>query len=384
MSKRDYGSGGMRKRGKKWQVTYRLPADPVTGKRGRKTFTGTTKKEVLAARDAFKHRVEHGLDVAGAQSTLAQYFEQWLTEHRGVSRRTLAGYQQTGRVFVAAIADVRLEDLRPSHIERALHVYLETGASNRTAAKHLTVLKQALKHAVRLQLIPSNPADAVAKPRAENHEMHVADAETLQRLFDACDDEDLRRLIFVAVDTGLRAGELLALRWSDLNVERSMVQIQRARNGYEESGFAEPKTKASRRTVVVSSTSSELLKFQRVAQNERRLAMGAAWADGGLIFPREDGQPEHTWRLSRRWKQVCKLAGVVELRFHDLRHTSATIALENGVHPKVVQERLGHSTISTTMDTYSHVLPTMQAEAAERIGDALSVLNVTASTSEAS
>lgn len=377
MSRRDYGSGGMRKRGRKWQATYRLPPDPVTGKRGRRTFTAPTKKEVLALREKFRQRVEHGLDVAGAESTVGEYFERWLRDHvaRAVSERTLVGYGQTGRVFVARIADIRLANLRPQHIELALRVYQQTGATNRTAAKHLTILKAALAHAVRLQLLPSNPADAVTKPRAERREMRVADTDTLRQLLDGCADEDFRRLIYVAVHTGLRAGELLGLRWSDINWERATLQVQRTRNEFTASGFGEPKTNAGRRSVVLSEEALHVLRGHRVAQQEARMALGASWTEGALVFSRRDGSPENVRNLAKKWGVLCRNVGVNGLRFHDLRHTSATIALESGVHPKIVQERLGHSTISITLDTYSHVLPAMQEDAARRIGEAMGGLD---------
>jgi integrase len=373
MSKRDYGTGGMRKRGKNWQTIYWMPPDPITGKRSRKSFTARTKKEVFALRDAFRQRVEHGLDVAGAESTLGEYFEQWLSEHasRSVSQRTLVVYQQTGRVFVATIADVRLENLRAQHIERALRIYLDTGASNRTASKHLTVLKQALKHAVRLQLIPNNPADAIAKPRPEHREMQIADADTRRLLLDGCADEDFRRLIYVAVHTGLRAGELLGLKWSDINWERSTLQVVRARNEFTESGFGEPKTAAGRRSVMLSEEAIQVLRGHRHAQREAWIAQGSSWTADALVFSRRDGTPENVRNNAKKWGALCRKVGIGGLRFHDLRHTSATIALEGGVHPKVVQERLGHSTISITLDTYSHVLPAMQEDAARRIGDAM-------------
>ena len=377
MRRRNYGSGGLRRRGKRWQATLWLPRDPVTHRRTRKTFTGATKKEALERRSAFKRRIEHGLDVVGAQSRLGEYFERWLREHasRSVSARTLAGYEQTGRVFVVSIASVRLSDLRPSHIERALATYLQSGSSNRTAAKHLTILKAALARAVMLELIPLNPASAVTKPRVVRREMRIVDMETLAAILDACDDPDFGRLINLAVHTGLRAGELLGLQWADISWEHSLLQVKRARNAFTESGFAEPKTAAGRRAIALSSREITILRAQRAAQRERRLSLGPAWSRQGLVFPLPDGKPGSVSALARKWRALCGRVGVAGVRFHDLRHTSATIALVSGVHPKVVQERLGHSTISITLDTYSHVLPSMQEDAAHRIEHAMSVLD---------
>ena len=386
--RRDYGSGGLRKRGKRWQSTLWLPRDPITLRRRRKTFTADTKKEALARRSEFQRRIEHGLDVVGARSRLGEYFERWLREHaaRTVSARTLAGYEQTGRLFVASIASVPLSDLGPSHIERALALYLQSGSSNRTAAKHLAILKSALARAVMLRLIQHNPASAVTKPRVIRREMRVVDIETLAAILDACDDPGFGRLINLAVHTGLRAGELLGLRWSDISWKHSLLQVKRARNQFEESGFAQPKTAAGRRSIALSAREIAILREHRAAQSERGQSLGPAWSRQSLVFPRPSGQPESVSTLARKWSAVCGRAGVAGVRFHDLRHTSATIALVSGVHPKIVQERLGHSTISITLDTYSHVLPSMQKDAAHRIEEAMSALDdpgrLTAASSE--
>ncbi len=158
MRRRDYGSGGLRKRGNSWQATLWLPRDPDTQRRTRTTFTAATRKEAWERRSGYQRRLEHGLDVVGAGSPLGEYSRRWLREHasRSVSARTLAGYEQTGRLFVASIGSVRLPDLRTPHIEKALAAYLRSGASNRTAAKHLAILRAALARAVVPELIPHN------------------------------------------------------------------------------------------------------------------------------------------------------------------------------------------------------------------------------------
>ena len=226
-----------------------------------------------------------------------------------------------------------------------------------------------------LELIPHNPANAVTKPRVVRREMRVVDMETLAAILDACDDPDLGRLINLAVHTGLRAGELLGLRWADISWEHSVLQVKRARNEFAEAGFAEPKTAAGRRAIALSSREIAILRAHRAAQRERRLSLGPLWSRQDLVFPRPNGKPGNVSNLARQWRALCGRVGVAGVRFHDLRHTSATIALVSGVHPKIVQERLGHSTISVTLDTYSHVLPSMQEDAAHRIEDAMSVLD---------
>ena len=199
--------------------------------------------------------------------------------------------------------------------------------------------------------------------------MRTADLETITRVLEECRQDDLRRLIYFAVQTGLRAGELLGLTWSDIDWDHGQIRIRRSRNSFEASGFAEPKAR-SRRSVAVSKGTLDVLREQRAAQNQQRLALGGRWAHHDLVFPRREGSPEDVNNLAKRWGALRDRLGLTGLRFHDLRHTSATLALEAGVHPKVVQERLGHTNIGITLDTYSHVLPNMQREAAEAL-DAL-------------
>ena len=297
------------------------------------------------------------------RETVAAFLHRWLTEHAAprVTARTTNSYRQTVTIFSELIGGLRLRDLRPDHIASALAEYQSRGRTGRTAQKHFTVLKGALAQAVRLGLLPRNPADAVSRPRAEHHEMQTVDAETIQRILSECGDEEFRRLIYVAIQTGLRAGELLGLRWDDIDWENGQIHVQRARNSFERGGFAEPKAH-SRRSVAISIGTLDALREHRVAQAERRLSLGDVF-----VFPRVDGAAGTVESLSRRWRALSDRLGLTGLRFHDLRHTSATLALKARVHPKVVQERLGHSSIRITLDTYSHVLPNMQREAAEAL-----------------
>lgn len=354
---------------------YRIEIDRGRSDDGRRlryyeTVRGP-KREAEARERELRRLLDGGLDRTPMHLTLQEWLARWLSDYvePSVSPRTLATYRQSAAIFRAGIGAVRLHDLRPDHIQRVLATYVAGGHATRTAQKHLIVLRGALRRAVRSGLIVSNPADAVATPRAPRREMQIADNATLARLLEGCADDDFRRLIYFAVQTGLRAGEILGLRWTDVDWERAQLKVQRARNAFVESGFAEPKAR-SRRSVAASAGTLEVLREHRAAQNERRLLFGADWPPFDLVFPRADGSPESVNNLSKRWGALRDRLGFPGLRFHDLRHTSATLALQAGIHPKVVQERLGHSTISVTLDTYSHVLPNMQREAATAI-DAL-------------
>jgi integrase len=171
-----------------------------------------------------------------------------------------------------------------------------------------------------------------------------------------------------AATTGLRRGEVLGLMWTDVDFDKGRLSVRRARVS---SGgvvvLSEPKTRRSRRVVALDQTTTAALREHRTRQLEERLAWGAAWVDTGFVFTREDGTPLHPESLSKMFQWRVRRAGLPRIRFHDLRHTHATLALQAGVHPKVVSERLGHSSIRITLDTYSHAIPAMQEEAAERI-----------------
>ena len=187
-----------------------------------------------------------------------------------------------------------------------------------------------------------------------------------RRLLEAARGDRLQALYELAIATGLRQGELLALRWSDLDLDAAVLRVertlQRTKNGLR---FGPPKTKSSRRSVALPTRTVRGLRAHRARQAEERIAIGAAWLDGALVFTTERGSPIEASNLRRRSFQPLLIrAGLESIRFHDLRHTAATLMLEQGIHPKVVSEMLGHSRISTTLDLYSHVTPSLQRGAA--------------------
>jgi integrase len=200
------------------------------------------------------------------------------------------------------------------------------------------------------------------------HEMHTLTAEQSKALLAAAHGDRFEALYHIALTTGARQGEILGLRWRDVSLESASVQIQgtlaRTTEGF---AVAEPKTRQSGRSVLLTATTIDALRRHRVRQNEERLAVGRAWDDSwGLVFPNEIGRPVEAGNLLRRsfWPLLLK-AGLPRMRFHDLRHSAATLLLSRNVHPKIVSEMLRHSQISVTLDRYSHVAPTMQRAATE-------------------
>jgi integrase len=233
-------------------------------------------------------------------------------------------------------------------------------------------LHGALAQAVRWQLLSVNAAAAVRPPKAERPEIASPDAGKVAAVLDAARGSRLYVPLAVAASTGLRRGELLALRWSEVDLDggslRVTASLQRAGADLV---FLPPKTDRGRRTVGLPPATVALLRRHRKEQLERRVLLGEAWQDFDLVIERGDGGAFPPDSLPRDWYRLVRRIGLPELRLHDLRHAYATRLLEASVHPKVVSEALGHSSVSFTMDTYQHLMPTMQETATQAIERAL-------------
>lgn len=232
------------------------------------------------------------------------------------------------------------------------------------------IVRRALADAVEWGLITRNPAAKARPPKAaRNREaMRTWTAPQLRAFLEGRADDRLYPLWLVLASTGMRRGEALGLAWDAVDLDASRLAVRRALvNVAYKLEFSEPKTEKSRRSVALDPGTVDALRAHRKAQAEERLALGPAWHDHGLVFTREDGQPVHPDRASKLFDQHVNTAGLPRIRLHDLRHTHATLALQAGIHAKVVSERLGHSTIAMTLDTYSHAIPAMQEDAAAKV-----------------
>jgi integrase len=291
--------------------------------------------------------------------------------------RTSAAVEERAAVF-CRVGAVRLAEVSPMHL-RSLQTELlrdgrvdgKGGLAPRSVAACRRVLSQALKDAVRWGLLIRNPMDAVDPPRVVDAEM-VTWSDTQARAFlDAVAGDRLYAMWVLFQTTGVRRGELAGLRWDDVELDRATMAIVRNRvsagRGKAVSTH-QPKTRRGRRNVALDVTSVEVLRRHRPVQLEERMRLGPAWVDSGYVFCGVDGAALHPDTITASFKSIIGNLDVPQIRLHDLRHTSATLALKAGIHPKVVSERFGHATVSITLDLYSHVLDGMQAEAAEQIG----------------
>lgn len=270
----------------------------------------------------------------------------------------------------------RLAKLSPQSLQALYAAKRAEGVAPATVRQMHAVLRRALGEAERLGLIPRNVATLVNAPRAARPEMHVLTPDEVNILLDAAEGDPLEALYVLAVRKGMRLGELLALRWSDVDVHgKSPGLYVRATLRYVNSAiyyFEPPKTAKSRRRVRLGPVELEALRSHRARQLEERLAAGPAWHDVDLVFCRETGEALCGNHLSGRdFQKLLKRAGLPRIRFHDLRHTCATLLLRQDVNPKKVQELLGHSTVAMTLDMYSHFLPDMQQDVVDAMDSIL-------------
>jgi integrase len=375
MGKRGNGEGSIGRR-KDGLYMARYTVQTATGSK-RKTLYGKTRQEVAAKLSKALADRESGLTFDADNVTVAEYLARWLSDSvRGTVRiSTFERHEQIIRTHLApAFGRMKLKTLTPAHVRSLHREKLEEGLAPATVRKIHSTLHKALSQAVADGLIPRNAADVKA-PRPAPEEMRpLSEAEARTFLETARETGDRFEALYVlAITTGLRRGELLGLRWDDADLVRGILRVGRAlvREGGRHV-VGETKTRRGRRQVNLTPRTVAALKAHRKGQLEQRVRVGSFYEDHGLIFSSEIGTPLNPENLVKRsFKPLLKWAGLPEIRFHDLRHTCATLLLGRGVHPKIVQELLGHATIAMTLDTYSHYLPSMGDQASGAMGDAL-------------
>jgi integrase len=373
MSKRRaHGEGTITKRKDgRWEARY----TPPDGRR--KALYAKTQAEVRARLTAALRDRDVGLPAAGDErQTLADWLHAWLAAAKPTVRvRTWRRYEEYVRIhLIPTIGRIRLARLTPNHVQQLYARKLEEGLSAQTVRHLHAVLRRALNEAVRQGVVPRNVATIARPPKAPRHEIQVLSAAQVLTLLDSLEGDRFEALYTVALSTGMRLGELLALRWRDVDLTYGRLQVRQTLHYLRAGGyvFAEPKTSGSRRSIDLTAAALDALRRHRVRQNEQRLALGAAWQDNDLVFPRDDGAPAMDTSITGyHHKKILARAGLPAVRFHDLRHTAASLMLAGQVNPKVVSEILGHASVRITLDIYAHVLPGMQQSAVAALDAAL-------------
>jgi integrase len=366
---------GIRQRGDHWEVVVSAGVDPVTGKRKRLYSAAKTEKAAVRLHAQLLAKVDAGQVADSGRLTVNRYVaEHWLPHaETRVRPRTFRRYEELLNAHVLpAIGNVKLAKLRPLHVQKVVDAMTAAGRAPATTIQAYRVLHSALGQCVRWQMLSTNPAAAVRPPRKRRTHLTVPSVAETRAILAAAGAEDWFGVtVHLAVHTGLRRGEVLALAWSDVDLDDGTVRVHRALETHGPA-VSVVGTKSGRgRTVVLPGTTLEALHGWRAAQLERRLLLGPAWEDSGLVIDRGDGRLVHPDTLTHRFAKLVERLGIPQVRFHDLRHGFATRCLEAGLSPKVVSEALGHSSVAFTLDTYSHVLPSMQGQTAAAMAAAL-------------
>jgi integrase len=364
-----------KKRGNNEGSIHRRPTGTwraqVTLNGRRLSFTADTRHDCQEWLKKTSGQIDGGLTFASTRITLGEFLSGWLSSLKPSKRpRTWTHYEQVSRTYILPnLERIKVKDLRPEHIQSLYDGMLDKGVGVFTVLKVHTVLHSALSHAVRTGVIGRNPASLTILPKEPADEMKILDESQVSQMLVAAQDSRLEVLLHLAVVTGMRQMELLGLKWTDLDWVNQTIKVERQllRPDGEGVKFGPPKTKFGKRSLALGSTTIAVLRSHYEGQHNERKSTGDNWHEYGLIFPNSLGGPIHPRNLLRDFKKLLRDVGLPVIRFHDLRHTAASLMLNHGIPVIVVSRRLGHAKPSITLDIYGHMIPGMQAEAAEKM-----------------
>jgi integrase len=344
-----------------------------TGPGRRKKFYCRTKQEAVKKKNEVLRELEKGTLADGPQRKLKDYLEDWIENvHKNNIRiSTYVKYKKLIGYIVADLGEAWLQKLTPEQVQRFYTKKRKEGLSTKTIHEIHGVLHLALKNAVRWNYVSRNVCDLVDSPRVVSREATLLTLEQAKRLLEGIHGHRLEVVLMMAVITGMRKGEILALRWSNVDFERRVLRVLHTVDYIPPYGYVEnePKTRAGKRTIDLPDFFLEMLKQHRLRQEERRFKVGNAWENGDLVFPDLTGGYLNPIHVLRMFKKILEQAGLPHMHFHDLRHSAATILISMGINPKVIQELLGHSDISITLGIYGHLFPSMQQDVVEKWQD---------------
>ena len=337
----------------------------ITVNRQRIGKSAKTQKEVIDWLTEQNFKIKSGILVDGNQIRIEDFLNRYLKDvaRHSIRPTTFTAYSNLVRLHInPVLGNIFLHQLRPDHVQSLYTPKINEGLSRRTVQYIHAVLHKALKQAFKWELVNRNVSDLVDVPKPRKKTFLVWTAEQVKQFLAAVEGHQWYTIYILATFTGMRQGEILGLQISDVDLDNGIIQVRHQLTNIRGEGLTitRPKTEKSRRPITIPKTALKALKGH------------LKFVEGDLIFTTRSGKPISPRNIVRHFKSVIEREGLPEIRFHDLRHTHASLLLEAGVHPKVVQERLGHSSISLTLDTYSHVIPSLQSEAADQVESMLS------------
>ena len=347
----------------------------VNGTRKRRSFYGKTRKEAHEKLTAALRDQQRGLPIVGERQTLQEFLRGWLEDsvRPNVRPRTLESYAEICRLhLIPTLGRLPLVKITPQHIQTLLNEKLESGLSSRRVQYIHAVIRRALGQAEKFSLVPRNVARLVDSPSVSRIEVVPFDASETKKFLVAVEGDRLGALFVVAVGVGLRKGEILGLYWSDIDFEQQELRVRRSlqRIGGQLQ-FVPPKTDRSRRVLGLPAFVVQALRQHRSRQLEELLHADGSWQDSDLVFTTLTGAPLDGPGVTRRLHRILQSNGLPRVRFHDLRHTNASLQLFKEVDLPTIMKNMGHSQISLTSEVYTHVVPELQREAARKMDDLL-------------
>lgn len=369
-------TGHIRKRANKngsvsYQITIEGERDPITGKRERhyKTIPGTKKQAELVMRKMISELENGGILTTSAMKT-GDWMKEWLRLYLpNIEATTRDGYRdKIENYIIPVLGDIPINLLKAAHVQGWVRGLQEKGLSPKTIRNAYNNINAAMKKAMVLQMIKSNPCVGVVLPKMKRYQAKVYSSTDVNNLLALAKGTDLHLIITLLTATGMRRGELLALKWNNVDLNKGVIHVKEniVQAGAEIVEKA-PKSAAGVRDITIGADVIGVLSEAKLQYYKDKANGGAGFADLGYVVHKPDGTPYRPDALTRKWERFLERNNLTSIRLHDLRHTHATLLIQAGVSPKVVQQRLGHSDVTITLNTYTHVMPSMDQEAAAKI-----------------
>lgn len=366
-----YMRGSVKKDGNSWYYVFTI-GKGADGRRIQKKKRGfKTKKEAEKALAEAINAVNQGTYVEPSKLLFREYLDQWfLTKQKSIGIQTSKVYKNylQGRI-IPSLGEYPLSKLTTMQLQAYVNSLSDEGLSSSTIKKIHEIIRNSLGHAVDFELLSKNPSLKVKLPKSNKKEMIVWSEEELNKFLSKAKEVDYFIVFFLALTTGMRQGEILGLRWKDIDFEKGLINIKQTLSHDGKEFISGAKTKSSQRAIKLSESTLKVLKQRKLTVTKDKHSLGSLYRDFDLVACSHHGTPLNPANVGRTLNKLIKTADVPKIRFHDLRHTHATLLLSKGMNIKIISERLGHSNIKVTLDTYSHVLPSMQEEVAQKLDE---------------